>query len=93
MSSFPVRIPAPLVVFQRVAGNHRDHHSAHANDTLTFYIKKDRPNVTKLVNVFKGLTTISYCADSEPAWPTPADLPAEAPAGWPNCETVFSGKG
>jgi len=43
-------------------------------------------DVTKLVNVFRGLTTVSHCPDYPPAWPTPADLPAEEPSGWPNCE-------
>lgn len=49
-------------------------------------------DVTKLVNVFRGLGSIDYCADYEPVWPTPVDLPAEAPVGWPNCETVTSGR-
>jgi len=43
-------------------------------------------DVTKLVNVFRGEGSILYCEDYPPAWPTPADLPAEAPSGWPNCE-------
>jgi len=43
-------------------------------------------DVTKLVNVFRGLIAISYCADYEPAWPSPSDLPTEAPVGWPGCE-------
>jgi len=43
-------------------------------------------DVTKLVNVFRGQGSILYCIDYEPAWPTPADLPVEAPSGWPNCE-------
>lgn len=43
-------------------------------------------DVTKLVNHFRGLTEIEYCPDYPPLWPTPADLPAEAPPGWPNCE-------
>ncbi|MCP4581994.1 MAG: hypothetical protein GY839_10270 [candidate division Zixibacteria bacterium] len=43
-------------------------------------------DVTKLVTYFRGLTTLSYCIDYEPAWPTPADLPVGAPSGWPNCE-------
>jgi len=43
-------------------------------------------DVTKLVNVFRGLTTLVTCVDYPPAWPTPADLPTEAPDGWPNCE-------
>ncbi|MCP4580152.1 MAG: hypothetical protein GY839_00935 [candidate division Zixibacteria bacterium] len=44
-------------------------------------------DVTKLVSFFRGLTTITFCADYEPAWPTPDDLPPDAPPGWPNCET------
>jgi len=43
-------------------------------------------DVTKLVNVFRGITTTSFCEDYTPAWLTPADLPTEAPVGWPNCE-------
>ena len=49
-------------------------------------------DVTKLVNVFRGQGSIGFCADYPPAWPTPADLPAEAPEGWPNCETVTAGR-
>ncbi|MCP4582046.1 MAG: hypothetical protein GY839_10535 [candidate division Zixibacteria bacterium] len=44
-------------------------------------------DVTKLVTYFRGLASISNCVDYTPAWPTPDDLPAEAPAGWPNCVT------
>jgi len=43
-------------------------------------------DVTKLVNFFRGIDSIGYCADYEPAWPTPADLPDEAPDGWPGCD-------
>ncbi|MCP4580400.1 MAG: hypothetical protein GY839_02190 [candidate division Zixibacteria bacterium] len=43
-------------------------------------------DVTKLVNYFRGMTELGYCVDYEPAWPTPDDLPAEAPEGWPNCD-------
>jgi hypothetical protein len=43
-------------------------------------------DVTKLVTYFRGMTALAYCPDCEPAWPTPDDLPAEAPGGWPNCE-------
>jgi len=43
-------------------------------------------DVTKLVNVFRGISSIGYCADYSPVWLTPADLPAEVPLGWPNCE-------
>jgi hypothetical protein len=42
--------------------------------------------VTKLVNYFRGLTEMGFCPDYEPAWPTPDELPEEAPGGWPNCE-------
>ena len=45
-------------------------------------------DVTKLVNVFRGIGSVLYCADHEPCWPTPVDLPIEAPSGWPNCETT-----
>jgi len=44
-------------------------------------------DVTYLVNAFRGFFSILYCIDYPPAWPTPADLPPVAPAGWPNCET------
>ncbi|MCP4581945.1 MAG: DUF1565 domain-containing protein [candidate division Zixibacteria bacterium] len=43
-------------------------------------------DVTKLVTYFRGMTELSYCHDLEPMWPTPDDLPIEAPSGWPNCE-------
>lgn len=43
-------------------------------------------DVTRLVNFFRGLGSIEPCPDYPPAWLTPADCPAEAPAGWPNCE-------
>jgi len=49
-------------------------------------------DVTKLVNVFRGQGSIGYCIDCEPAWPTPADLPAEAPDSWPGCEAAVTGK-
>jgi hypothetical protein len=44
-------------------------------------------DVTKLVNYFRGIGSILHCADYEPAWLTPGDLPPVAPDGWPNCET------
>ena len=43
-------------------------------------------DVTKLVNYFRGSTEIEWCPDFEPLWPTPDDLPPEAPDEWPNCE-------
>jgi len=43
-------------------------------------------DVTKMVNVFRGIGSIGYCADYPSAWPTPADLPTQAPIGWPYCE-------
>jgi len=49
-------------------------------------------DVTKLVNVFRGQGSILYCTDYEPLWLTPADLPAEAPSGWPFCENTVTGK-
>ncbi|MCP4582282.1 MAG: hypothetical protein GY839_11760 [candidate division Zixibacteria bacterium] len=48
-------------------------------------------DVTRLVNYFRGMSDISWCLDYEPAWPTPEDLPIEAPVGWPNCEIVTNG--
>ncbi|MCP4582272.1 MAG: carboxypeptidase regulatory-like domain-containing protein [candidate division Zixibacteria bacterium] len=43
-------------------------------------------DVTRLVNYFRGLSDISYCPDHPPTWPTPEDIPLDAPVGWPNCE-------
>jgi len=43
-------------------------------------------DVTRLVRFFSGQGAVSFCADYPPSWPTPADLPAEAPENWPNCE-------
>jgi len=43
-------------------------------------------DVTKLVNYFRGMTDLGHCPDYEPAWPTPDDLPVDAPEGWPNCD-------
>jgi hypothetical protein len=47
-------------------------------------------DVTWLVNYFRGLGNLGYCIDYMPAWPTPGELPAEMPTGWPNCETFYS---
>ncbi len=44
-------------------------------------------DVTRLVNYFRGNVSLLYCPDYEPLWLTPDDLPAEAPVGWPNCDT------
>ncbi|MCP4581781.1 MAG: hypothetical protein GY839_09185 [candidate division Zixibacteria bacterium] len=49
-------------------------------------------DVTKLVNYFRGTTGLSWCGDYEPQWHEPGELPPDAPAGWPNCETVTTGK-
>lgn len=43
-------------------------------------------DVTKLVGYFRGNTDIVWCPDYPPAWPTPDDLPVEAPVSWPGCE-------
>lgn len=43
-------------------------------------------DVTRLVNFFRGSGAIEPCPDYLPVWLTPADCPAEAPEGWPNCE-------
>jgi predicted outer membrane repeat protein len=43
-------------------------------------------DVTRLVNYFRGVGIIEYCPSYPPAWLTPAELPGEAPPGWPNCE-------
>ena len=44
-------------------------------------------DVIRLVAYFRGAGEIEYCIDYEPLWHTSDELPAEAPAGWPNCET------
>jgi len=44
------------------------------------YIGSD---VTRLVNFFKHNTSLCYCADYEPDWFTPDDLPDDMPPGWP----------
>ncbi|MCP4580009.1 MAG: hypothetical protein GY839_00215 [candidate division Zixibacteria bacterium] len=43
-------------------------------------------DVTRLVNYFRGEANITWCADCPPVWPTPEDLPAENPVGWPSCD-------
>jgi hypothetical protein len=43
-------------------------------------------DATRLINYLRGVGEIEYCPDYPPAWETSGDLPAEAPAGWPNCE-------
>ena len=49
-------------------------------------------DVTRLVSYFRGQAVIEYCPDWEPTWHNASELPAEAPEGWPNCETpVTSG--
>jgi hypothetical protein len=50
-------------------------------------------DVTRMVTYFRGLAAIAPCPDYESAWPTPEDIPGEAPSGWPNCLTpITSGK-
>ncbi|MCP4582838.1 MAG: hypothetical protein GY839_14605 [candidate division Zixibacteria bacterium] len=44
-------------------------------------------DVTKLVAYFRGVTSLGYCIDYETCWPIPEDVPVEAPADWPNCES------
>lgn len=48
-------------------------------------------DVTRLVSYFRGQAVIEYCPDWEPAWHNTGELPAEAPAGWPNCEGGVTG--
>jgi hypothetical protein len=59
-------------------------------------------DVTKLVNVFRNIGSITWCGEDEedtgyyePCWPTPLQIPAVRPAGWPYCETstTVTGKG
>ena len=50
-------------------------------------------DVTKLVSYFRGIADLEFCADYQPLWLDSDDCPAEAPAGWPNCESpVLTGK-
>jgi hypothetical protein len=42
-------------------------------------------DVTRLVSYFRGTAELSFCPEYMPSWPTPDDLPAEAPDGWPGC--------
>ncbi|MCP4583017.1 MAG: hypothetical protein GY839_15520 [candidate division Zixibacteria bacterium] len=44
-------------------------------------------DVTRLVTYFRGQNEILSCQDFPPLWQTTEDLPAEAPGGWPNCES------
>jgi len=43
-------------------------------------------DVTRLVNVFRGIGNIGYCPSYPPMWLISGDLPDEAPEGWPGCE-------
>jgi hypothetical protein len=48
-------------------------------------------DVTRLVSWLRGQNVqIEYCPAYEPAWHDPSELPAEAPVGWPGCETPVS---
>ena len=50
-------------------------------------------DVTRLVNFFRGSGVIEYCPAYEPLWHNTGELPAEPPAGWPNCNApVMTGK-
>jgi len=46
-------------------------------------------DITRLVSYFRGLSSLSWCWDFEPAWPTPDYLPPSAPPDWPPCEDSF----
>jgi hypothetical protein len=43
-------------------------------------------DITRINSYLRGIIGLEYCPDYPPAWPTPNDIPAEAPPGWPNCE-------
>jgi hypothetical protein len=43
-------------------------------------------DVTRLVSYFRGINDVSWCEEYPTVWPTPDDLPVEAPSGWPNCD-------
>jgi len=45
-------------------------------------------DVTRLVNYFRGSRGLEFCGDILPAWPTPEDVPFEAPPQWPNCNSM-----
>ena len=45
-------------------------------------------DVTRLVSYFRGQGIIEYCVDYEPLWHNSGELPADPPAGWPNCEAL-----
>ena len=49
-------------------------------------------DVTRLINYLRGTGSLSWCPDYEPCWPTPGDVPAEAPPSWPNCDPPVFGK-
>jgi hypothetical protein len=44
-----VRVPAPLTVFQGFTGIDKRHNNTRGNNTVTFHIKKDRPNVRAVI--------------------------------------------
>jgi hypothetical protein len=46
-------------------------------------------DVTKMVSYFRGFGTLSWCPDYVPCYPP---IPPSAPAGWPNCEPLVTGK-
>ena len=56
--------------------------SADANGSCTV-IGSD---VTKLLYYFGGKTTLLWCPDYPPLWPSQLDVPPSAPPGWPNCD-------
>jgi len=43
-------------------------------------------DVTKLISALRGVSQVNFCPNYPPLWLTQADLPAEAPPGWPGCE-------
>ena len=49
-------------------------------------------DVTKMVQVFRGIGNMLYCVNYEPAWHDPTEVPPTAPSGWPNCEGIVTGK-
>jgi len=46
----------------------------------------DGSDVIRFVNYLRGAIGLSWCPGYDPLWPTPQDVPAEQPPGWPNCE-------
>lgn len=49
-------------------------------------------DVIRFVNFLRGTIGLTWCPDHDPAWPTPQDVPAEQPPGWPGCDSMLGAK-